>query len=91
MPKATQLVPRQAVAAVLSKKSNRNKLFDAAAVGKLLSIAVDADGNDSISIDVIALVSSAFAEGRGAYEYEMSYDLNNFDKNDLKTDYILYA
>ena len=91
MPKATQLVPRQAVAALLSTKSNRYKLFDADAIGKLLSVAVDADDNDSISIDVIALVSLAFAEGRGVYEYEMSYDLNNFEKNGVKMDYILYA
>ena len=91
MPKATQLVPRQAVAALLSTKSNRYKLFDADAIGKLLSVAVDADNNDSISIDVVALVPSAFAEGNRAYEYEMSYDLHNFNKNGVKMDYILYA
>ena len=73
MPKATQLVTRQAVAALLSTKSNRDKLFDADAVGKLLSVAVDADDNDSISIDVVTLVSSAFAEGRGEYESVLAY------------------
>jgi len=91
MPKATQLVTRQAVAALLSTKSNRDKLFDADAVGKLLSVAVDADDNDSISIDVVTLVSSAFAEGRGEYVSVLAYTDYNFNKNGIKSECVLYA